>query len=357
LKSESITLFTDSLSGCVAVVIANDKYVFMSHILSGSDQKTIDARAEKYLLTVIKWMRENDDGNIKIVGLTANGTNAPTFKAFFNTYRKKIPKGNIPPKLIIKKGGKCNVMLDDNDGIELDVNIVIKPYNTIGAATRSDLIEHRIDASDSNGFGFGKALVGDYDSHLSIYDIIYDLNWINDDEYRSFSHEKNFPKQPLFMAVRELCRAVGSMHNARILLQFVNEKIKPMDVLVNDEQLITICRKVIIQLKESQKGNINIENKVYEIILSVLKNPEKRGVQEWRKPSKNKQEKQKTTSDKRKREQPTSQSKDTDLDNREKESKQQKTSEKNKVSVGGSGARKDEEETKEERPPSPGGLI
>lgn len=275
-------LFTDGLSGCVALVVINKQCVFMAHVYSGSEPSTIDARAKQYLDDITSWMKHNGGEPIK-VALVANGLGDKTIQAF----KKACDELGLYPT--IKESDSCSLMLNvvssaveesseddifvlvsssstkkkDKTSVVLstgldDIGIILdtkskpshKPYDIIGTWKTPDLAYYRIDANGKYKFegneGMAEVFSADYDSHFE-GEIL-----------------KSWATTPaLRLAVSELLKSVGDDVDTygylKDLLTRIDDKlaIYGKGLLHTDRLKMRICNALVMKIREADSADMD----------------------------------------------------------------------------------------------------
>lgn len=163
VKRESldhIDLYTDGLTGCVALVAENRQFVFMAHVFAeienkeskerSSDPNLIKSIAKKYLQQVLEHI--GIDGSLKI-HLVANGLYAPMITAFDRACSELGLSYEKTP------AGVCRVKLDREKSIVIrDAPPAgLQDKNTVGtfSSDGTDLIVDRIDADGISVGNYG----------------------------------------------------------------------------------------------------------------------------------------------------------------------------------------------------------
>lgn len=259
--TKKLEMYTDSLIGCVGLVVANKQYVFMAHVSSGHPGDTLYRDADRYLREILKWMEMNGGTNDIQIGLASNaGTgHNPTLLAFEKTCEThKLP--------VVSRGktGQCMVEIEgDIFSLKDRFRLPHNPCDVMGTLTRPDLVsKYRIHA---NTFGFGRVAHGDHNESLE--DII----------------NKAWPKQArspeLYSVVKDLVDVVTEPNkppdykNAGELLQQIYNK-----TLHCGKDRLDICIKVVEILCQTfeEKENLNIPSIIDTAVNSVLAAKQKR---------------------------------------------------------------------------------
>lgn len=259
---DNIDLYTDGLTGCVALVVENGQFVFMAHVFKSIQEKDppipIDGVVEGYLRQVLSIM-DIHDGNLKI-HLVANGLHAPMIEAFIRVC------GRYPFPIRSISAGVCHVSFDREKEIIISK---LPPYincieeSTIGtwSCDGTDLIVSRIDA-DSCGFG-GIRYPGDSIDELDPTADKRVLSWIQPGSLYTASKE-------LLRAIRDLGRPTRYI---RDLFGQIQEAIEDMGLTttINVGDRIEICKKLTSLLGDIRlrpEISVDIGQEIRKIIIS-----------------------------------------------------------------------------------------
>jgi hypothetical protein len=160
LASNDAVLYTDGLSGCAALAVINDKYAFLVHVFSGSEENTIDKRAIEYVEKIIDWF--NKHGGATEIEIVTDREGDCTAQAFVKaldslTIRNKLEE-DAEWVLVKERQGCCIKAAGSGFSITALGYGSINPHLIVGTVRRNDLIEDRIDASN---YGFGASNPGD----------------------------------------------------------------------------------------------------------------------------------------------------------------------------------------------------
>lgn len=251
---DKFNLYTDGLSGCVALVVANSQYVFMAHVSSITDSSTVEAHSDRYLQRVLDWMLANGREPIQIqVGLGADGGAGLTLA---NAFAKACHSRGIP---FSKNDGDCCVIGFQRNGQMVLKSSVVdrKSFNTIGTLKRPDLIVGRIDA-DRYRFDGGVA-PGDYNEASE------DL--INPEWKKSPALRRAV--EVVTKAIYERSHRINYRY-ANDLLKGVDEQIKPTGRVVTEQQRVRICDKLAQLLSGMSPTTVNMDNEIGKIVMDVI---------------------------------------------------------------------------------------
>lgn len=253
VDSGKIIPYIDSLRGCVGLVVANDSYVFMSHVFSGHSAiytgNSIDVEAKRYLLSIKKWMEDNGDGRIQVGLAASTGDNQTTLSAFEQACEDcKLKIGSRGST------GECEIVFNrDGDLMVRDNPRLPNALDILGTTAASLLVEHRIDA---NVYGFGGVLSGDGEE-------IYFSQWKR--SIRSYE------------LVKELGKLSGSYRYAATLLRRADDKIALLGhsgrTLSDAEEISLrreICERMITLLQQMKAGQtVNVDRNIDDIVSDV----------------------------------------------------------------------------------------
>lgn len=241
VESGEIELFTDGLAGCVAFVVVNDEFVFMSHV-----SKSFPGGVGAYLDTVVNRMGGGGKKKVQVGLAAAEEQDQATLDAFKAACDERgietVPQGITDQcrAEITRKG-----VLSMEDGS-------YRPYflDVRGTLTRPDLIKGRIDVNDSR---FGEIGRGDEDYHNILFREI-DEPW------------KNHPA--LRVAILNLAKIVEDPPYVLRMLQRIDDQAQDLTL----DQRLKICHQLaeqFVQMHQTGKMVIS-EELITDIVESVL---------------------------------------------------------------------------------------
>lgn len=276
----NIDLFTEGLSGCVAVVVANDTYVYMAHVFGQSYD--IEERAEKYLRAVFDWMQKNGNGQIQ-VGLVANGLKAPTIEGFRKACTSLKEKFNLNIK-DSKSATSCKVNFVKE---QMDLSIDFKKGEKVEKGEKpkwiymsskdnsndtlkpethgfGDSIEHGSSSEEEEKEGFISNLSLQIKSELEKKEA---FSKMQKPDWSKYPKEwKNSPA--LHKAVETLYESAGSDGSTNYILRIVDKKAKKASKELSEKNRIEICKKLGALLKTPESSQL-LESMIGEYLQDV----------------------------------------------------------------------------------------
>ncbi len=269
-------LYTNGLSGCAVLIIANNKNVFMGHIMSIKKEEIgISAdKAEEYITEVIKLIGDDDKNKEKV-------------QIFLGTSDKKVDAMYSVLKKACLKKDVILIELDDNGSYMIELNEESKQLKITGNAPainlkkRGEYIKYR----HINAYAFGLASSGSdnkdereqenkkYNEEFIEYSKLHlvNSNKLNEIGFtkQSLDDEKlknvlknvgeNWNSINMFKAVVNLCENMECDYDyVQQILQRIDKHVKEVDInaSITEQNRIDICKRLIDQSTEENPPSV-----------------------------------------------------------------------------------------------------
>ncbi len=294
-----ITLYTSGLTGCAALVVADDKNVFMAHIMAvNKKEKTENTykSAKEYIMEVINWMKNDNknggEGGIQIFLGTSDKKLDVMFEVFKTTCEKFIKNNEVKNCSFAEMSNTGNGSYKVKFNNIKNVVEVESGNETANKEERKSWIKHRI-----NAYAFGEVSSGSdnneerekdnsmYNEEFIKYSESHQLNdeelkknipvndlKIDDEKAKKILEEvgENWNKNKNLSKVTiDLCNAAGAGYGKNLLKQIDSHIKKFKNILVTEQNRIDICNELILKLKNNETPKpIEIVNSVLSILSS-----------------------------------------------------------------------------------------